>query len=142
MKQSKQWENTIVVLSSDHGYPYPSGITSDNSLRYRIPMAIIGGAVRPTQEITRLCSQIDLIPTVLFEMGLDVSRYAFSKNILDTTLTEFAFYAFNDGFALLTTNDTVIIDAKPNILLKGNNENLDRQAHAFVQCIMEQIDNL
>ena len=142
LKQSKQWENTIVVLSSDHGYPYPSGITSDNSLRYRIPMAIIGGAVRPTQEITRLCSQIDLIPTVLFEMGLDVSRYAFSKNILDTTLTEFAFYAFNDGFALLTTNDTVIIDAKPNILLKGNNENLDRQAHAFVQCIMEQIDNL
>lgn len=142
LKQSKQWENTIVVLSSDHGYPYPSGITSDNSLRYRIPMAIIGGAVRPTQEVTRLCSQIDLIPTVLFEMGLDVSRYAFSKNILDTTLTEFAFYAFNDGFALLTTNDTVIIDAKPNILLKGNNENLDRQAHAFVQCIMEQIDNL
>ena len=142
LKQSKQWENTIVVLSSDHGYPYPSGITSDNSLRYRIPMAIIGGAVRPTQGITRLCSQIDLIPTVLFEMGLDVSRYAFSKNILDTTLTEFAFYAFNDGFALLTTNDTVIIDAKPNILLKGNNENLDRQAHAFVQCIMEQIDNL
>lgn len=142
LKQSKQWENTIVVLSSDHGYPYPSGITSDNSLRYRTPMAIIGGAVRPTQEITRLCSQIDLIPTVLFEMGLDVSRYAFSKNILDTTLTEFAFYAFNDGFALLTTNDTVIIDAKPNILLKGNNENLDRQAHAFVQCIMEQIDNL
>ena len=142
LKQSKQWENTIVVLSSDHGYPYPSGITSDNSLRYRIPMAIIGGAVRPTQEVTRLCSQIDLTPTVLFEMGLDVSRYAFSKNILDTTLTEFAFYAFNDGFALLTTNDTVIIDAKPNILLKGNNENLDRQAHAFVQCIMEQIDNL
>ena len=142
LKQSKQWENTIVVLSSDHGYPYPSGITSDNSLRYRIPMAIIGGAVQPTQEVTRLCSQIDLIPTVLFEMGLDVSRYAFSKNILDTTLTEFAFYAFNDGFALLTTNDTVIIDAKPNILLKGNNENLDRQAHAFVQCIMEQIDNL
>ena len=53
-----------------------------------------------------------------------------------------AFYSFNDGFALLRLKDTIVVDAKPNILLKGNNENLDRQAHAFVQCIMEQIDNL
>ena len=141
LKQSRQWENTILVLSSDHGYPYPSGITSDNPLRYRIPMAIIGGAVRSAQEITRLCSQIDLIPTILSSLGLDASPYIFSKNILDTTLTEFAFYAFNDGFALLTPTDTVIVDAKPNLLLKGDNENLNQQAHAFMQCIMEEIAN-
>ena len=141
LKQSRQWENTILILSSDHGYPYPNGITSDNPLRYRIPMAIIGGAVKSTQEITRLCSQIDLIPTALSSLGLNTSPYIFSKNILDTTQAEFAFYAFNDGFALLTPNDTVIVDAKPNLLLKGDNENLNLQAHAFMQCIMEEIAN-
>ena len=142
LKQTNQWGNTIVLLSSDHGYPYPEGITRDNPMRYRIPMAIIGGAVKRPGEIRTLCSQIDLIPTVLNEMGLDASAYKFSKNVLDTTLLEFAFYSFNDGFALLRLNDTIVVDAKPNILLKGKNECINRQAHAFVQCIMEEIDKL
>ena len=142
LKQTPQWDNTIVILSSDHGYPYPNDITRDNPLRYKIPMAIVGGAIKKSQEITTLCSQIDLIPTVLSEMGLDASAYLFSKNILDSARTEFAFYAFNDGFALLVPNDTVVVDAKPNFLLQGDNENLNQQAHAFMQCVMEKINEL
>lgn len=142
LKQSNQWENTIVILSSDHGYPYPEGITRDNPLRYKIPMAIVGGALKQTKEVTTLCSQIDLIPSILNEMGIDISSYKFSKNILDTTHTEFAFYAFNDGFALLMPHDTVVIDAKPDLLLRDATAITNKQAHAIMQCIMEDIENL
>ena len=142
LKQSNQWENTIVILSSDHGYPYPEGITRDNPLRYKIPMAIVGGALKQTKEVTTLCSQIDLIPSILNEMGIDISSYKFSKNILDATHTEFAFYAFNDGFALLMPHDTVVIDAKPDLLLRGTTAITNKQAHAIMQCIMEDIENL
>ena len=140
LKQHPLWDSTIVILSPDHGYPYPNGIANYNPLRYRIPMAIIGGAVQQPMPVPTLCSQIDLVPTVLHAMGLDAEAYPFSKNILDSTQTEFAFYAFNDGFALLTPQDTIIVDAKANMLLHGNNEFLNQQAHAFMQCIMEEID--
>lgn len=140
LKQHPLWDSTIVILSPDHGYPYPNGIANYNPLRYRIPMAIIGGAVQQPMQVPTLCSQIDLVPTVLHAMGLDAKAYPFSKNILDSTQTEFAFYAFNDGFALLTPQDTIIVDAKANMLLHGNNEFLNQQAHAFMQCIMEEID--
>ena len=140
LKQHPLWDSTIVILSPDHGYPYPNGIANYNPLRYRIPMAIIGGAVQQPMQVPTLCSQIDLVPTVLHAMGLDAEAYPFSKNILDSTQTEFAFYAFNDGFALLTPQDTIIVDAKANMLLQGNNEFLNQQAHAFMQCIMEEID--
>lgn len=140
LKQHPLWDSTIVILSPDHGYPYPNGIANYNPLRYRIPMAIIGGAVQQPMQVPTLCSQIDLLPTVLHAMGLDAEAYSFSKNILDSTQTEFAFYAFNDGFALLTPQDTIIVDAKSNMLLQGNNEFLNQQAHAFMQCIMEEID--
>lgn len=140
LKQHLLWDSTIVILSPDHGYPYPNGIANYNPLRYRIPMAIIGGAVQQPMQVPTLCSQIDLVPTVLHAMGLDAEAYPFSKNILDSTQTEFAFYAFNDGFALLTPQDTIIVDAKANMLLHGNNEFLNQQAHAFMQCIMEEID--
>lgn len=140
LKQHPLWDSTIVILSPDHGYLYPNGIANYNPLRYRIPMAIIGGAVQQPMQVPTLCSQIDLVPTVLHAMGLDAEAYPFSKNILDSTQTEFAFYAFNDGFALLTPQDTIIVDAKANMLLHGNNEFLNQQAHAFMQCIMEEID--
>ena len=140
LKQHPLWNSTIVILSSDHGYPYPNGITNYNPMRYRIPMAIGGGALQQQMQVPTLCSQIDLVPTVLHAMGLDTQAYPFSKNILDTTQTQFAFYAFNDGFALLTPQDTIIVDAKANMLLQGNNEFLNQQAHAFMQCIMEEID--
>ena len=142
LKQHPLWDRTIIILSSDHGYPYPNGIANYNPLRYRIPMAIIGGAVQQPMQITTLCSQIDLVPTLLNAMDLDVESYPFSKNILDSTQTEFAFYAFNDGFALLMPQDTITVDAKANILLKGNSEHLNQQAHAFMQCVMDEIDRL
>ena len=140
LKQHPLWDSTIVILSPDHGYPYPNGIANYNPLRYRIPMAIIGGAVQQPMQVPTLCSQIDLVPTVLHAMGLDINAFPFSNNILDSNQAEFAFYAFNDGFALLTPQDTIIVDAKANMLLHGNNEFLNQQAHAFMQCIMEEID--
>ena len=140
LKQHPLWDSTIVILSPDHGYPYPNGIANYNPLRYRIPMAIIGGAVQQPMQVPTLCSQIDLVPTVLHAMGLDINAFPFSNNILDSNQAEFAFYAFNDGFALLTLQDTIIVDAKANMLLHGNNEFLNQQAHAFMQCIMEEID--
>ena len=142
LKQHPIWDSTIVILSSDHGYPYPNGITNYDPLRYRIPMAIIGGALQRQMQISTLCSQIDLVPTILHAMGLDTRAYPFSKNILDTTQTEFAFYAFNDGFALLTPQDTIIVDAKANMLLQGDNDSLKQQAQAVIQRIMEDIEKL
>lgn len=142
LKQHPIWDSTIVILSSDHGYPYPNGITNYDPLRYRIPMAIIGGALQQQMQISTLCSQIDLVPTLLNAMDLDVESYPFSKNILDSTQTEFAFYAFNDGFALLMPQDTIIVDAKADILLQGDDDSLNQHAHAFMQCIMEEIERL
>ena len=142
LKQHPLWNSTIVILSSDHGYPYPNGITNYNPMRYRIPMAIVGGALQQQMQIPTLCSQIDLVPTVLHAMGLDTQAYPFSKNILDTTQTQFAFYAFNDGFALLTPQDTIIVDAKANMLLQGDNDSLKQQAQAVIQRIMEDIEKL
>lgn len=142
LKQHPIWDSTIVILSSDHGYPYPNGITNYDPLRYRIPMAIIGGALQQQMQISTLCSQIDLVPTLLNAMDLDVESYSFSKNILDSTQTEFAFYAFNDGFALLMPQDTIIVDAKADILLQGDDDSLNQHAHAFMQCIMEEIERL
>ncbi|MBQ0118207.1 MAG: LTA synthase family protein [Bacteroidales bacterium] len=149
-----EWNNTLLVLVADHGYPYPDGLQNFQPERYRIPMVIAGGAISKPQQVHTLCSQIDLAPTLLAYMGLDYSSYQFGKNILSDSCPEFAFYSFNDGFGLIyapecettsqhTAPDTIVIDAKSNLpLIHSSNQSIDTLARAMMQSIMQSIDSL
>ena len=136
------WDRTLLVFVADHGYPHPAGVQNHEPRRYAIPIVWAGGAIRTPSEIHTLGSQIDLVPTLLSQMGLDHSSYLFGKDILDTTRTPFAFYSFSDGFALLTEQDTVVIDAKANRPVIGQEGETEQRARAFVQRIMEEIEQL
>lgn len=143
LKTSLLWDSTLVVMVADHGYPYPEGISRHDTLRYKIPVVITGGAVRQLQVVHTLCSQIDLVPTLLAMLQLDHSAYLFGKNILDQRQTPFAFYSFNDGFALLTESGATVMDAAVNkpVLERNPDPYREQQARAFIQRIMETIDN-
>ena len=142
LRHSGRWDSTLLVFVADHGYPYPADVHYFEPRRYHIPMLLVGGAVREPLRVETVCSQIDLVPTLLAQMGLDRSAYAFGRDILDTTVVPYAFYSFNDGFALLTPQDTVVIDAKADKLLLGHSPETEQQARAYVQKVMEEIEKL
>lgn len=142
LRNTPKWEKTLLVFVADHGFPYPANLQNHEPRRYHIPIILAGGAIQHPKRVEQVCSQIDLVPTILAQMGLDHSAYVFAKNALDTTLAPFAFYSFNDGFGLQTATDTVVVDAKANILLTGEPSHTEQQARAFVQRIMETIEQL
>ena len=142
LRLSPKWDNTLLVFVADHGFPYPSSLPNYDPRRYAIPVVWAGGAVKAPHAVPTLCSQIDLVPTLLAQMGISHSEYTFAKNALDTTNVPFAFYSFNDGFGLITETDTVVVDAKSNHLLIGQPSHTERQTRAFVQRVMEIIDSL
>ena len=92
--------------------------------------------------VETISSQIDVVPTLLAQMGIEHSEYTFGKDVLDSTVVPFAFYSFNDGFALLTDRDTVVVDAKVDQCIIGQNDDTEKLARAFVQRIMEAIAEL
>lgn len=142
LRLTDAWDNTLLVFVADHGYPYPGSVQNFEPKRYSIPVVWAGGAVKAPQEVPVLCSQIDLVPTLLAQMDIDHSAYTFGKNALDSTVTPFAFYSFNDGFAMLTDRDTIVVDAKVNRPILGSDPHTEKQARAFVQRIMEVIEKL
>lgn len=142
LRHSPRWDSTLVVLVADHGYPYPATVQTWQPQRYRIPVIFTGGAIREPQRVEQVCSQIDIVPTLLAQMGIDHSVYTFGKNALDSTATPFAFYSFNDGFGLIIATDTVVIDAKADRLLTGQPSSTERHARAFIQRVMETIIGL
>lgn len=142
LRLTEAWDKTLLVFVADHGYPYPSNVYNHEPRRFAIPVVWAGGAIQEAKEVNTLGSQIDLVPTLLAQLGMDHEAYTFGKDMLDTTRTPFAFYSFNDGFALLTEQDTVVIDAKANRPIIGAEGETEQHARAFVQRIMEVIETL
>ena len=112
LKSSPAWENMVVILVADHGYPYPEGTLYYSKQRHHIPMLWLGGAIKEPMIIDDFCSQMDLAATLLSEMGIKHEEFLFSKNILSTKLPKFGYWCFNDGFGVIDSYGTTIFDCK------------------------------
>ncbi|WP_300723194.1 LTA synthase family protein [uncultured Alistipes sp.] len=129
LKASPAWENLLVILVADHGYPYPKTLPYNVPLRHRIPMIWTGGAVRAPGVVETYGSQIDLAATLLGQLGIAHGDYAFSKDLFaPEPPRKFAYYTFNDGFGVVdasgeaiwdATSDRVVSETAPGLLDVG-----------------------
>ena len=145
LRASDLWQNSLVVIVADHGFRYPYTIGHYDAARYHIPILMVGGAVREPMRIDKICSQIDLAPTLLAQLGIDHSEYRFGKNILDSAYTQpWAFYSFVDGFGMVTPCDTTIYDAKADQILHKTLPDSTNFTHgkAFLQEVYTEIEKL
>lgn len=112
LKASPAWENLLIILVADHGYPYPKTLPYNVPLRHRIPMIWTGGAVRGPQVVETYGSQIDLAATLLGQLGIAHDDYLFSKDLFaPAPPRKFAYYTFNDGFGVVDPTGEAIWDA-------------------------------
>lgn len=129
LKASPAWENLLVILVADHGYPYPKTLPYNVPLRHRIPMIWTGGAVRAPGVVETYGSQIDLAATLLGQLGIAHGDYAFSKDLFASEPPrKFAYYTFNDGFGVVdasgeaiwdATSDRIVSETAPGLLDVG-----------------------
>ena len=126
MKTSPLWENTLIVLISDHGHPYPGKTPDYAPEKYRIPVIFTGGAVKQTDEVSKVMGQHDLAATLLAQLGRDHREYQFSRNMLSKEVMNFAYYNYRQGIGMLTDTTQVIYDietkAAPEEQYRGNLE--------------------
>lgn len=109
-RQLPQWQNTVVVLVPDHLGAYPENISNFIPERYRIPMLILGGAVRSPMTVSTYASQQDIAATLLAQLGLPHGQFAFSKDVFDAASPHFAFFTIPDAFGMATPENTLIYD--------------------------------
>ena len=98
LRQSPQWDNTLVIFLPDHGIPYPEGLTETDERKSHIPMIWTGGAVREPRRVEVLCNQTDLPATLLGQLGLPHDDFRFSRDVLSRNYTHpSALHAWSEG---------------------------------------------
>lgn len=93
MAEKQPWfNNTIFIIVADH-CASSAGRTALPMDKYRIPAIVYSRNFIPSQEVTKLCSQIDIMPTVLGLMHFTYPTKFFGQNVLDSTYIPRAFIA-------------------------------------------------
>ena len=122
LRKDSLWNNTLVVFVADHGHPLPGHDANDRPSKFHIPVIFAGGALNRKGIVTAIGSQTDIIKTVLDQLTINTDNFKWSKDLLDSSAKQFAFYCFNNGFGFVTPQGVVTIDnvSRKIIYKKGN----------------------
>lgn len=89
LEQAGELDNTIIVMSGDHGMPFPrcKGNLYDGGAR--VPMAILwGDTVKPGRRVTDFVSFTDLAPTFLAAAGVEVPEVMTGRSLLPILMAD------------------------------------------------------
>lgn len=110
-RERKWWDNTVFVLTADHGHAGPDNVGVTDRRKFNIPLIITGGALTVRDSlVTTYGSQTDIAATVLRQLGIDTDGFTFSKNLLAPDAKSFAFFDFDDGFGYVTPDNYQVYD--------------------------------
>lgn len=134
-KTKNWWQNTLVIITADHGHRFPNPRELKEKERFKIPMLWLGGAIsKQDTTIQTYGGQTDLSNTLLNQFGTHSSDFVFSKNLMATDAKSFALYVFNNGFGYVAPSNENIYDFDlQNYLKKEGDEHELPFGKAYIQ---------
>ena len=140
-KKQKWYKNTIFVFVADHGHPNPANQNPNAKHYFRIPFLIWGEALKKEykgQKIETLGSQSDIAATILYQLGGDLTRYPWSKDLLNPKAPQFALHTINRGYGWITDKGNMVYHVDTKMYLENTFSPRDeksevRKGQAFLQ---------
>ncbi|HSO86745.1 MAG TPA: sulfatase-like hydrolase/transferase, partial [Draconibacterium sp.] len=138
-KKTKYWDNSLVIITADHGALYPGPTEIIEPATYRIPLIWTGGVVKKPATINKIGGQPDLIPTLVKQFGWEPDSALFGHDILSTP--SYAFYMCSTGWGYVTNEGEFYYDQGTGILksfVTKNNAQPDLNfAKSYLQVLHE-----
>ena len=107
------YAHTLLVLVADHGHIQPGNSSNQSPDKFRIPLLLAGGALRPDARgrvVHTVASQTDVAATLLRQLSLPASSYVWSRDLLAPRPRPFAYYCFNNGFGVASPLGSLALD--------------------------------
>lgn len=142
LRATPVWDSLLIVCLPDHGFFYPRNGLAHAPQVHRIPMLWLGGAIREPRRMDVLMNQIDLAATLLAQLGLDHSRFPYSRDILNTSYHyPFAFYTYSNGLAFIDSTGTTLYDLDGSQLLLSDHTSHNEERLQKGQALLQTLYN-
>ncbi len=140
LKASGNWDNSLIIFIADHQGAYPRNLEGTD--RFHIPMIFTGGALTLHGTYSEPTSQTDMVATVLGQLGIDHSEFAYSKNVFDASTKHWAAFSHASTMGFVTPTDTVLFSLEDGRLMSQptpTSEQALNTLKAFYQSLYDDI---
>ncbi|HEY9007402.1 MAG TPA: sulfatase-like hydrolase/transferase [Ohtaekwangia sp.] len=120
-KKQPWWNNTIVIMTADHGHRHPGNKSLYTRERFRIPLLMVGGPIKKDSIIHTVSGQTDIANTLLAQLDKSSPEFLFSKDILGNKVVPFAPFFFTDGYGFVMPDKFIVYDNPGKQFLKKEN---------------------
>lgn len=118
-KTMKWYDNTIFIITSDHGTRDKRANHINRFTEPRIPMIIFAPdrSIKP-QKITRVMAQYDLLPTVLSLINHSGAYVCMGNSLFDDDVPHYAINYIDNQFQIISEDLMVEFDAEKDVIGK------------------------
>lgn len=152
-KKQPWYKNTLFIFIADHGHPLPKNSHEIyEPQRYHIPLIFYGDVIKEEfkgKVFKNTGSQQDLAATLLAQLKIGSKEFQWSKNLLNPTSRNFAYFSWDNGFGFIEDSHAVTFDNFGKRILYNNQpdsvantERLIKTGKAYIQSAYQQFINL
>ena len=156
--KTKEWyNNTIFIITSDHGTRDKRANHINKYTEPRIPMIIFtpDGSIKP-QKVMRVMAQYDILPTTLALINHDKPYISLGNNLFDDNVPHYAINYIDNLFQIISEDLLVEFDAdkdmicnvydiKKDYLLKQPLKNYDKSRvdsmHTYLRAFLQDYNH-
>ena len=125
IKDTKAYQNTLFVILGDHGFGVKNQLTEIVLLRFHVPLLILGPGLKEKygSRIHRVGSQVDVIPTLIGQLGGNVRHQCWGRDLLNLSEED-------RGFAIIkpSGNEDIIAIVEDSSVLTWDHQ---RGSHLY-----------
>ena len=152
-KKQSWYKNTLFVFIADHGHSLPRNSHEIyEPQRYHIPMIFYGDVIKKSfrgKVFEKTGSQQDLAATLLAQMNVGSEDFKWSKNLLNPSGRNFAYFSWDNGFGFIEDGHAVTFDNIGKRLLYNSNpkdvtktNQLLHAGKSYIQSVYQEFINL
>lgn len=148
-RQSSWYENTLFIIVADHSHNSYRNHIMQSAAYNKIPLLFYGPVLKPEYKgkvNAHLGYQPDLAATLLPQIDLDALNFKWSKNLLDSTTSKFAYSAYEEGFVWIRPVGQISYEKRfdyyyENTVPKSQFDSISKEGKAFLQVLFQDYMN-
>jgi phosphoglycerol transferase MdoB-like AlkP superfamily enzyme len=145
--RKEEWfKNTLFVIVADHSHENHRDFDFEEAEFHHIPFLLYGEVIKPEfrgRKIDKVCSQLDIVPTLLRQLQVKADAYPFGKNILNPASNSFAYFYYFTGTGVINNNCYATYNSEKDELVRTDCKDsleilkIKKLNHAFLQTQFE-----
>ena len=124
LSRTPVWNNLVVIIFADHGSMYQ--LDYQHPMFFRMPLLIVGGAVKEAKTLNMFISQSDMAATLLAQMQINLKDYPWSRNVLSKNyIYPFVYATYPSGMLFADSTGVTMMDLQSGCVVYSDGQDGD-----------------